>query len=59
MPPVSSTSIVPSVIIVPKLRTGVITLESSDTNPAAAVTVVQKMAGDSSTIVLRKASAGS
>ena len=57
--PDTSTSIVPKVIIVPKLRTGIILLDKSETNPAAAVTVVQKMAGDNSMIVLRNESTGS
>ena len=57
--PETRTSMVPSVIMVPKLRTGMILLDRSDTKPAAAVTVVQKMAGDSSTTVLRNDSRGS
>ena len=54
----SRISSVPSIVMVPKLRTGVMGLDRSEPNPAAVVSVVQKMAGDSSTKVRRNASTG-
>ena len=49
------TIMVPKAIIIPKLRTGAISLESSDAKPAAVVAQVQNIAGRSSTIVWRMA----